>query len=101
MMTVVGLGLVAYGSISFSPQVLLNGQLFNLSFYLFYLIFINFIFFQSCFTYHFSIVTCEELLIALLIKLPQIAVNVASIALVYVGLRAFGAMDNSLEDMQV
>ena len=28
-------------------------------------------------------------------------VNVASIALVYVGLRAFGAMDNSLEDMQV
>jgi len=32
---------------------------------------------------------------------PQIVVNVASIALVYVGLRAFGAMDNSLEDMQV
>ena len=28
-------------------------------------------------------------------------VNVASVALVYVGLRAFGAMDNSLEDMQV
>jgi len=32
---------------------------------------------------------------------PQIVVNVASVALVYVGLRAFGAMDNSLEDMQV
>jgi len=31
----------------------------------------------------------------------QIVVNVASVALVYVGLRAFGAMDNSLEDMQV
>jgi len=50
MLTMVGLGLVAYGSTSFSPQI---------------------------------------------------AVNVASIALVYVGLRLFGAMDNSLEDMQV
>ena len=34
-------------------------------------------------------------------QLLQIVVNVASVALVYVGLRAFGAMDNSLEDMQV
>ena len=33
--------------------------------------------------------------------MSQMVVNVASVALVYVLLRVFGAMDNSLEDMEV